>query len=72
MQSPAVWAVRRERDSNPLVFRAVSERPASASLARQINAGSGSWLANLQTTTKFQDAAAPLSVPGCWAYPDML
>jgi alpha-galactosidase len=37
-----------------------------------INAGLTSWLANLQTTTKFQDADAPLSVPGCWAYPDMM
>ena len=37
-----------------------------------INAGLTSWLANLQTTTKFQDAEAPLSVPGCWAYPDMM
>ena len=25
---------------------------------------------NLQTTTRFQDVDAPLSVPGCWAYPD--
>ena len=28
-----------------------------------------SWLHNLQTTTKFRDPDAPLSVPGCWAYP---
>lgn len=37
-----------------------------------INSGASSWLANLQTTIRFQDNAAPLSVPGCWAYPDML
>ena len=37
-----------------------------------INAGATSWLQNLQTTTKFQDYDKPLSVPGCWAYPDML
>jgi len=37
-----------------------------------INAGATSWLSNLQTTTRFQDYDAPLSVPGCWAYPDML
>ena len=37
-----------------------------------INAGVGSWLSNLQTTIKFQDYDAPLSQPGCWAYPDML
>eukprot|EP01052_Picozoa_sp_SAG31_P025120 SAG31_NODE_2184_length_6244_cov_3.004882_2_plen_147_part_00 len=33
---------------------------------------SGSWLHNLQTTTKFRDLQSPLSRPGCWAYPDML
>ena len=37
-----------------------------------INAGSSSWLYNLQTTIKFQSYDAPLSQPGCWAYPDML
>ena len=37
-----------------------------------INSGAESWLSNLQTTIKFQDKDAPLSVPGCWAYPDML
>jgi len=37
-----------------------------------INAGSESWISNLQTTIKFQDWERPLSVPGCWAYPDML
>jgi len=37
-----------------------------------INSSPSSWLANLQTTTKFQNLSAPLSVPGCWAYPDML
>jgi len=37
-----------------------------------INAGSESWFANLQTTIPFQDYSAPLSQPGCWAYPDML
>ena len=31
-----------------------------------------SWLSNLQTTTRFQDYDTPLSVPGCWSYPDML
>lgn len=31
-----------------------------------------SWLDNLQTTIRFQDYKAPLSRPGCWAYPDML
>ena len=35
-----------------------------------INAGTESWLSNLQTTIKFQDYAEPLSQPGCWAYPD--
>ena len=37
-----------------------------------INAGSSSWLGNLQTTIRFQDEKEPLSQPGCWAYPDML
>uniref|UniRef100_A0A7S4ETD1 Alpha-galactosidase n=2 Tax=Chrysotila carterae TaxID=13221 RepID=A0A7S4ETD1_CHRCT len=37
-----------------------------------INAGTFSWLANLQTTRKFQDVHSPLSRPGCWAYPDMM
>lgn len=37
-----------------------------------INAGSMSWYKNLQTTIRFQDYNAPLSQPGCWAYPDML
>ena len=37
-----------------------------------INAGFDSWFQNLQTTTKFQDYDAPLSVPGCWAYPGTL
>jgi len=37
-----------------------------------INSGAMSWLRNLQTTIKFQDYDAPLSRPGCWAYPDML
>ena len=37
-----------------------------------INAGTASWLTNLQTTRRFQDPAKPLSQPGCWAYPDML
>lgn len=37
-----------------------------------INSGPSSWFNNLQTTRKFQDLAAPLSQPGCWAYPDML
>ena len=37
-----------------------------------INSSPMSWLANLQTTIRFQDPATPLSRPGCWAYPDML
>jgi alpha-galactosidase len=37
-----------------------------------INSSPQSWLANLQTTIKFQDLDAPLAQPGCWAYPDML
>ena len=37
-----------------------------------INSGATSWLRNLQSTTRFQDYERPLSVPGCWAYPDML
>jgi len=37
-----------------------------------INASPMSWLRNLQTTIQFQDPKAPLSQPGCWAYPDML
>jgi len=37
-----------------------------------INSGTMSWYKNLQTTTKFQDYNTPLSVPSCWAYPDML
>jgi hypothetical protein len=32
----------------------------------------GQMFSNLQSTRKFQDAAAPVSRPGCWAYPDML
>lgn len=31
----------------------------------------GTWYANLQTTLPFSAWAAPLSQPGCWAYPDM-
>jgi hypothetical protein len=31
-----------------------------------------SMWSNLQTTTAYQDMDAPLSRPGCWAYPDML
>ena len=37
-----------------------------------INSSPMSWLSNLQTTIPFQDRKAPLSQPGCWAYPDML
>ena len=37
-----------------------------------INSSPMSWYSNLQTTIQFQDPTAPLSVPGCWAYPDML
>lgn len=33
----------------------------------------GTWFHNLQTTLRFNsDWDAPLSRPGCWAYPDML
>eukprot|EP00928_Gymnodinium_smaydae_P087600 TRINITY_DN71845_c0_g1_i1.p1 TRINITY_DN71845_c0_g1~~TRINITY_DN71845_c0_g1_i1.p1 ORF type:complete len:546 (+),score=51.84 TRINITY_DN71845_c0_g1_i1:91-1728(+) len=31
-----------------------------------------SWVRNLQTMLRFLNATAPLSRPGCWAYPDML
>ncbi len=37
-----------------------------------IHANWGEMFGNLQSTRKFQDASAPLSRPGCWAYPDML
>ena len=37
-----------------------------------INSGSQSWFNNLQTAVKFLDWAKPLSVPSCFAYPDML
>ncbi len=37
-----------------------------------INNSPMSWYSNLQTTIQFQDPINPLSVPGCWAYPDML
>jgi len=37
-----------------------------------INSHTDSWYANLQTTIKFQDKENPLSVPSCWAYPDMM
>ena len=37
-----------------------------------INNGLMSWFDNLQTTIKFQDKDHPLSVPSCWAYPDMM
>lgn len=37
-----------------------------------INSKLDSWFANLQTTIKFQNRSSPLSVPGCWAYPDMM
>lgn len=36
-----------------------------------INAGHTSWYRNLQTTIRFQSWEAPVSQPGCWAYPDM-
>lgn len=32
----------------------------------------GTWYNNLQTTKRFQSWDAPVSQPGCWAYPDML
>ena len=35
-----------------------------------INAGHSSWYANLQTTIRFQSWEAPVSQPGCWAYPE--
>ena len=38
----------------------------------RLNAGLTSWFANLQSTIKFQDVENPLSVPSCWAYPDMM
>ncbi|KAL1524703.1 hypothetical protein AB1Y20_019588 [Prymnesium parvum] len=37
-----------------------------------ISTSAMSWLTNLQTASRFLDPLAPLSVPGCWAYPDML
>jgi len=37
-----------------------------------INSKTDSWFSNLQTTTKFLDKDHPLSVPSCWAYPDMM
>lgn len=37
-----------------------------------INSGNMSWFDNLQTTIRFQNWTAPVSRPGCWAYPDML
>ena len=40
--------------------------------SHDINTKPQSWVTNLQTTTRFQDAKAPLSQPSCWAYPDML
>lgn len=36
------------------------------------NNGLGTWYGNLQTTLPYRDWDAPLSQPGCWAYPDML
>ena len=41
-------------------------------LERLLVAYQGSWYANLQTTIRFQTWEAPVSQPGCWAYPDML
>jgi len=37
-----------------------------------INSGLTSWYANLQSALKFLNDTAPLSVPSCWAYPDMM
>eukprot|EP00730_Choanoeca_flexa_P004622 TRINITY_DN11751_c0_g1_i1.p2 TRINITY_DN11751_c0_g1~~TRINITY_DN11751_c0_g1_i1.p2 ORF type:complete len:545 (+),score=102.13 TRINITY_DN11751_c0_g1_i1:3443-5077(+) len=37
-----------------------------------IQANWGSVMRNLKSTIRFQDWDAPLSRPGCWAYPDML
>eukprot|EP00937_MAST-01D_sp_MAST-1D-sp2_P000930 g930.t1 len=34
--------------------------------------GLGTWYRNLQSTVRFQSWDAPVSQPGCWAYPDML
>ena len=36
-----------------------------------INTGAFGWWRNLQSMTRFQDLTAPLSRPGCWAYPGM-
>jgi len=36
------------------------------------NNGLSTWYDNLQTTIRFQSWDAPVSQPGCWAYPDML
>ena len=37
-----------------------------------INAGEGSWFANLQSVIPYTKKPRPLSTQGCWAYPDML
>lgn len=37
-----------------------------------INPSWASILNNLASTTQYQNLTHPLSVPGCWAYPDML
>ena len=37
-----------------------------------INGYAESWFSNLQSTIRFLDHDAPLSVPHCWAFPDML
>ena len=66
--------------SNPWVFRRLascacllSSRQAKLRVpGRTVNSSPLSWLHNLQTTIPFQHPTAPLSRPGCWAYPDML
>ena len=40
--------------------------------SKDINSGLTDWFANLQTTRRFQNTTTPLSVPSCWAYPDMM
>ena len=37
-----------------------------------IHSSEYSWFENLQTTIRFSGGDAPVSQPGCWAYPDML
>lgn len=39
--------------------------------SEDINVGAESWFSNLQSLIRFQDYESPLSVPHCWAYPDV-